>query len=68
MIEPGAPPSGPEPPELGPAYTRLMRILEDIKGGGTGGLMPTAKSLDDFFAELRARGNDDVFTSENPGP
>lgn len=53
----------PVSPEVEEAYNRVFRALKDVTRG-----MPKAKPFEEFMADLRSRGDDDVFTTENPGP
>ncbi len=47
---------------------QLIREIEALEQERRRPRMPKPRTLEDVFAEIRARGYDDVFTSENPGP
>jgi hypothetical protein len=56
----------PESPEMAAAYERVFQAIRDITSPSP--RMPKPKSFEEFMADLRSRGYDDVFTTENPGP
>lgn len=53
------------------AFERFDAVVEEIRYAAehdSRPRMPKVRSLEDFFKERRDRGDDVVFTSENPGP